>query len=200
MAEQKQNTNGLIEWKVTGNLLEQFQNAKHKQKFESPAFETIDGTIWRIWFCPSSDISPDHCSIYLQCVKLNGAKQRMGVCCSFDIMELDWGYDGAHTFKNDGDMRRLCKAFKTEKLDYLEIMSIECRVSEAMDVSDANTYFEWKVNHHWMQKWKNTQYKYWFCSPMFNAIGAEWQLRIYPNGYNWMSNGDAELYIYCTDI
>eukprot|EP01083_Nonionella_stella_P179460 637252_1 len=100
MAEQKQNTNGFIQWKVTGNLLEQFKNAKHKQVFHSPQFETIDGTVWRICFDPHGWQSSDDCSIYLQCVKLNGAKQRMGVCCSFDIMELDWGYDGAHTFKN----------------------------------------------------------------------------------------------------
>eukprot|EP01083_Nonionella_stella_P190155 704392_1 len=67
-----------------------------------------------------------------------------------------------------------------------------------MDVSDDNTYFEWKVNQHWMQRWENAQYKHDFYSPMFNAIGAEWQLRIYPNG--WTTRGDAALYIYCVSI
>eukprot|EP01083_Nonionella_stella_P275904 937157_1 len=67
-----------------------------------------------------------------------------------------------------------------------------------MDVSDDKTYFEWKVNQHWMQKWKNAQYKHAFWSPSFNAIGAEWSLRIFPNG--WSTKGEAELDIYCLSI
>eukprot|EP01083_Nonionella_stella_P064122 166856_1 len=67
-----------------------------------------------------------------------------------------------------------------------------------MDVGDDNTYFEWKVNHHWVQRWKNAQYKHKFWSPVFNAIGAEWSLRIYPNG--WGTKGQAKLDIYCESI
>eukprot|EP01083_Nonionella_stella_P318351 1163118_1 len=37
--EEKENKNGFIEWTVTGNLLQQFQNAKHKQYFYSPQFK-----------------------------------------------------------------------------------------------------------------------------------------------------------------
>eukprot|EP01083_Nonionella_stella_P126195 381827_1 len=64
-----------------------------------------------------------------------------------------------------------------------------------MDVSDDKTYFEWKVSHHWMRRWKNAQYKDSFSSPLFTSIGAEWQLRIYPNG--WSTDGEAELDIVC---
>eukprot|EP01083_Nonionella_stella_P170603 580945_1 len=67
-----------------------------------------------------------------------------------------------------------------------------------MDVSDDNTYFEWKVNQHWMQRWENAQYKHDFYSPMFNAMGAEWKLKIYPNG--WSTDGEAELDIVCQSI
>eukprot|EP01083_Nonionella_stella_P161072 527167_1 len=103
MAEQKQNTKyGSIEWKVTGNLLEQFKNAKNKQKFQSPQFETIDGTIWRIQFHPHGWQTPDDCSIYLECVKSNASKQRIGVCFSFNIREVEWCYDRGYTFKKDG--------------------------------------------------------------------------------------------------
>eukprot|EP01083_Nonionella_stella_P114071 336874_1 len=149
MAEEKQNTNGFIKWEVTGNLLQQFQNAKHKQKFQSSQFETIDGTIWRINFYPLGKRSPDDCSIYLQCVKLNASNQPMGICFSFNIREVDWCYDDADTFKKDGQSLGYGKPFTAEKLNNLEIMSIECFV-EAMDVSDDKTYFEWKVNHHRM--------------------------------------------------
>eukprot|EP01083_Nonionella_stella_P299920 1021290_1 len=41
---------GSIEWTITGNLLQQFKDAKHKSLFLSPEFETIDGTKWRIQF------------------------------------------------------------------------------------------------------------------------------------------------------
>eukprot|EP01083_Nonionella_stella_P190158 704396_1 len=67
-----------------------------------------------------------------------------------------------------------------------------------MDVSDDKTYFEWKVNHHWMRRWKNAQYKQAFRSPVFHAIGAEWYLRIYPNG--WSTKGEAWLDIVCESI
>eukprot|EP01083_Nonionella_stella_P162377 533057_1 len=67
-----------------------------------------------------------------------------------------------------------------------------------MNVSEDNAYFEWKVNHHWMQRWKNAEYKYTFGSPMFNAIGVKWRLLIAPNGYS--TNGRASLYIYCKSI
>eukprot|EP01083_Nonionella_stella_P160659 525430_1 len=112
MAEQKQNTNGFIEWKVTGNLLKQFKNAKHKQKFQSPQFETIDGTVWRICFYPHGRQSPDDCSIRLQCVKLNSPNKPMGVCFSFNIREVDWCYDHGATFENDGQEWGRDKTFK----------------------------------------------------------------------------------------
>eukprot|EP01083_Nonionella_stella_P223204 795708_1 len=67
-----------------------------------------------------------------------------------------------------------------------------------MDFSDDKEYFEWKVHTHWLKKWKHAEYAQEFFGPKFNAIGAEWQLRIYPNGYR--SKGHAALYIYCTDI
>eukprot|EP01083_Nonionella_stella_P278232 946114_1 len=133
MAEQKQNTNGFIEWKVTGNLLEQFKNAKQKQVFQSPQFETADGTTWRIRFHPHGNTSPDDCAIYLQCVKLNGSNQRMGVCYSFSIKEADWCCDIGATFTKDGQSWGPPKPFKAEKLNNLQTLSIECFVSEAMD-------------------------------------------------------------------
>eukprot|EP01083_Nonionella_stella_P272869 925531_1 len=104
MAEEKENKNGLIEWKVTGNLLSQFKNAKHKESFESPQFKTIDGTTWRIVIYPhGDDDSPDHCGIDLECVQLNANKQRIGVNISFNVMEMDWIKDSAYTFQSDGD-------------------------------------------------------------------------------------------------
>eukprot|EP01083_Nonionella_stella_P203843 743493_1 len=67
-----------------------------------------------------------------------------------------------------------------------------------MDVSDANTYFEWKVNNYWMQKWKDAKYKKTFWSPSFNAVGAKWRLNICPNG--WATEGTASLIIKCNSI
>eukprot|EP01083_Nonionella_stella_P272868 925530_1 len=90
MAEEKENKNGLIEWKVTGNLLSQFKNAKHKESFESPQFKTIDGTTWRIVIYPRGNNSPDHCGIGLGCVQLSDNKQRIGVNFSFNVVEVDW--------------------------------------------------------------------------------------------------------------
>eukprot|EP01083_Nonionella_stella_P176983 620757_1 len=122
----------------------------------------------------------------------------MGVCYSFNIREVDWCYDDGYTFQKSRQTCGYPKAFNANKLSDLESMSIECFVSEAMDVSDDKTYFEWKVNHHWMQRWKNAEYKQWFRSPMFNAIGVKWRLEIAPNG--WSTNGRASLDIRCVSI
>eukprot|EP01083_Nonionella_stella_P207029 752484_1 len=150
MTEQKQNTNGFIEWKVTGSLLHRFKNATYCQKFRSPKFETTDGTIWRILFYPHGDRSPDDCSIFLQCVKLNEATQPIGVNYSFDIMELDWCYDGGDTFRGMGKAWGDIGKGKAEKLNNLQLISIKCFVEETMDVTNDNTYFEWKVSHQRM--------------------------------------------------
>eukprot|EP01083_Nonionella_stella_P065319 171034_1 len=71
-----------------------------------------------------------------------------------------------------------------------------------MDVSDANTYFEWKVNNYLMEKWKNAIYHDAFFSPTFNAIGGERHIRIYPNAAanGWSTQGEAELDIVCQSI
>eukprot|EP01083_Nonionella_stella_P074700 202746_1 len=127
MAEQKQN--GFIEWKITGNLLEQFKNAKHKQVFKSPQFETIDGSIWKIRFYPHGDTSPDGCDIFLECVKLNVSKQQMSVCYSFSVTEMDWCYDGSQFFNRDSPTWGPAETFKAETLNNLQRLTIECFVS-----------------------------------------------------------------------
>eukprot|EP01083_Nonionella_stella_P225956 802897_1 len=201
MAEEKQGTsnqNRLIEWKVTRNLLQQFKKAKHKQVFYSPQFKTIDGTVWRIQFCPHGWVSPANCTIYLECVRLKADKKQIGVNYSFDFTELNWCYDGGNTFRYDGEARGLSKAFKAEKLNTLSVLNIKCFVEETMDVSECNTYYEWKINKHWMHQWKQAKYKKAFYSPKFNAIGAEWKLGICPNG--WNTKGIADLYILCKAI
>eukprot|EP01083_Nonionella_stella_P241582 843508_1 len=77
-------------------------------------------------------------------------------------------------------------------------MNIKCFVEETMDLSDENTYFEWKISNYWMQKWKKAKDKDAFFSPAFNTIGAEWELKIFPNG--WDTNGTGIMYIRCKSI
>eukprot|EP01083_Nonionella_stella_P176827 619764_1 len=173
VSAEEQHRNELIQWKITGNLL---------QSFHLPSFETIDGTIWRLQFYPHSAASPKHCSIYLECVKLSANKQQIGVNYSLSIKELDWVYDSADTFKHDEEAWGPPRPFKAEQLNDLDAIHITCFCEETMDVSECNTYFEWKVNHHLLQKWKNAKHKYEFLSPKFNCMGAEWYLRMYPNG------------------
>eukprot|EP01083_Nonionella_stella_P163981 541405_1 len=60
-------------------------------------------------FCPRGWVSPVYCSIYLECVNLNASKQRMGVCYSFNISEVEWCYDGGNTFKKGGGAKGLSK-------------------------------------------------------------------------------------------
>eukprot|EP01083_Nonionella_stella_P076561 208684_1 len=90
MAEQKQNTNGFIEWNVTGDLLQQFKDAcaKHKQVFCSPQFTTGGGTIWSIRFYPHGYASPNYCSIFLQCVNLTANKTQIGYWCQLFIQRF----------------------------------------------------------------------------------------------------------------
>eukprot|EP01083_Nonionella_stella_P071887 193394_1 len=41
-----------------------------------------------------------------------------------------------------------------------------------MDLSDANTYFEWKVNNYLIQKWKNAKYKEGFASQKCSKLNV----------------------------
>eukprot|EP01083_Nonionella_stella_P053722 141988_1 len=58
--------------------------------------------------------------------------------------------------------------------------------------------FEWNISGDLMQQFKNAQYQKFFYSPRFKAIGCEWYVRIYPNG--WTTKGTAELDIVCHSI
>eukprot|EP01083_Nonionella_stella_P312728 1119598_1 len=199
MREEKQITTGLMEWQVTGDLLQQFKDANHKEAFYSPQFTTTDGTIWRIQFYPCGTKSPEDCSIYLECVKLNGAKPHISVNYSFNILELDWVCDSAETFKNDKHKFGKNTAFKAETITNLDALNIKCVVEETMGVGvgDDNLYFEWKVSNHLLQKWKSAPYKKVFWSPPFDAMGTGFNFGIYPNG--WDKEGTAYLYIVSTD-
>eukprot|EP01083_Nonionella_stella_P061462 160177_1 len=150
MAEEKENKNGLIEWKMTGNLLSQFKSAKHNESFESPQFKTIDGTTWRIVIYPHggdgdefSLVPISECVIGLECVQLHHNKQRIGVNISVNVMEVDWIDDHfGYTFKYDGEAS-VWNAFEIKQLKNVDSLTIKCFVEETMDVSEDNTYFEW---------------------------------------------------------
>eukprot|EP01083_Nonionella_stella_P162447 533328_1 len=166
--EEKANENGLIEWRVTGNQLHQFRNAKPKQCFYSPPFKTIDGTVWRIIVVPNTlirEVSTGTltCRINIQCVKLNVTKQRIGVGISISLSGdadkmMEQRHFG-HTFQN-GDEIVKGESFPTKHLKYiLQSLSIKCFIEETMDVSEHNTYFEWKITNYWLKKWKNAKYE-----------------------------------------
>eukprot|EP01083_Nonionella_stella_P099672 280237_1 len=63
-----------------------------------------------------------------------------------------------------------------------------------MDVSEGNTYLEWKVNNHLMQRWKDPKCKL-FASPQFNAIGETWRIVINPKGAK--AKGTADFWVVC---
>eukprot|EP01083_Nonionella_stella_P251647 868028_1 len=98
MATQSSGRHGIIEWKITGDLLQQCQEAKHKSEFFSPEFKTIDGTKWRIQFYPRGYKSPDNCSVYLECVALASNKAKIGVNYSLEFVEVSWTKEDAKTF------------------------------------------------------------------------------------------------------
>eukprot|EP01083_Nonionella_stella_P066102 173835_1 len=195
MGDEPQNRNGLIEWKITGNLLERIKSATHtRTSFGSPEFQTPDGTIWRLKFYPVDKASQDRCAIRLQCCRLNVKKQRIGVNVSFNIAEVNWIEEGfGYTFENEE--RTGWKAFKNEELKSLDALNIKCFIEETMDVTDTNTYYEWNVSNYWFKNWKTAKRARVFVSPRFNVMGQKWGLAICPNGKD--EEGTASLGIVC---
>eukprot|EP01083_Nonionella_stella_P058656 153620_1 len=189
---------GVLQWNITGDLLRQFKNAKHKEEFVSPDFKTEDGTIWRVQFYPRGKTSSEQCSVFLLCATLSANKARIGVNYSFNIIDDIWINDSAETFIKDGDTWGKNEAFKSAKLDDLSTLHIQCVVEETMDVADGNEFFEWTISNYMLQKWRNAKQKDKFYSPSFKAIGAEWHFRVIPNG--WSTEGIAELDIQCKSI
>eukprot|EP01083_Nonionella_stella_P233146 821781_1 len=150
--------NTCFEWQITEHLLRQFKDAKHEKVFDSPQFKTIDGTIWKVQLYPHSKKSPEFCFIQLMCVELNSQKQNIGVNYSFAVKEMKWCFSTANTFGHKhqcGHQLGHSSAFKRDRLNNLDLMNIKCFVEETMDLSGANTYFEWKINNYWIERWKN---------------------------------------------
>eukprot|EP01083_Nonionella_stella_P178650 631724_1 len=101
-------------------------------------------------------------------VKLSAEKRRIGLDISFKIMELNWCESTSYIFDKDklekASMAGLHTSLNSNQLNNLAVMHIQCFVQETMDVSDGNTYFEWKANNHFMQQWKNAKHKRVFSS------------------------------------
>eukprot|EP01083_Nonionella_stella_P249440 862523_1 len=189
----------VIEWKITSNLLQQVKNATKGQEFLSPEFETIDGTKWRIMLQPLKNgfFNSPGCS--LKCVTLSANKAKIGVNALLKIMELDKSGIGGHTFTEPGRIVCLNTTDALPKqIQSLSTLTIQCIVEKTMDVSTSDTLFEWKITKHFLQKWKNAKKGECFYSPIFNAIGHEWELWIYPNGKD--AEGTAHLKIICNDL
>eukprot|EP01083_Nonionella_stella_P249441 862528_1 len=190
---------GYTEWKITGDLLQQVKNATKGQEFLSPEFETIDGTKWRIMLQPLKNgfFNSPGCS--LKCVTLSANKAKIGVNALLKIMELDKSGIGGHTFTEPGRIVCLNTTDALPKqIQSLSTLTIQCIVEKTMDVSTSDTLFEWKITKHFLQKWKNAKKGECFYSPIFNAIGHEWELWIYPNGKD--AEGTAHLKIICNDL
>eukprot|EP01083_Nonionella_stella_P153213 491935_1 len=186
--EEKENINEFT-WRVTGDLLRQFKNAKKNQSFHSGQFKTIDGSSWRILAYPHGDIPG--CNFGVECVQLRANKQPLGVNWWVNIMEVDWyQISGGDTVKCDGETVRPRRFYRKIRLDYDFTLTIKCVIEETMDVREENTDFEWKITNNWLRRWKNPKYndnKRSFESPIFQAIGQEWFIAISLPGSLYLS-------------
>eukprot|EP01083_Nonionella_stella_P249443 862533_1 len=190
---------GYTEWKITGDLLQQVKNATQGQEFISPEFETIDGAKWQIILRPLKNGWMIQPGCILKCVTLSANKAKIGVNVLFNIMELDKSGVDARTFTKPGEIYKcLSTGNIPEQIQNSSALTIQCVVEEAMDVSTSDALFEWKITKHFLQKWKNAKKGECFYSPIFNAIGHEWELWIYPNGKD--AEGTAHLKIICNDL
>eukprot|EP01083_Nonionella_stella_P218107 782428_1 len=152
---------GYIEWKITGDLLQQVKNATQGQEFISPEFETIDGTKWRIVLRPLKNGITDPPGCSLKCVTLSANKAKICANVYLNVVELEKsGVDGL-TFTNADDRIYATSCFiiknLSEQIQNLPALTIQCRAEEAMDVSTNDALFEWKITKHFLQKWKNTK-------------------------------------------
>eukprot|EP01083_Nonionella_stella_P181122 647786_1 len=104
---------GYIEWKITGDLLQQVKNATQGQEFISPEFETIDGTKWRIVLRPLQNGMSNTPGCSLKCVTLGANKAKIAVNFLFNIMELDKSGVGDRTFTKPGET---CQCLTTRNI------------------------------------------------------------------------------------
>eukprot|EP01083_Nonionella_stella_P024699 68095_1 len=190
---------GYIEWKITGDLLQQVKNATQGQEFISPEFETIDGAKWQIILRPLKNGWMIQPGCILKCVTLSANKAKIGDNFLFNIMELDKSGVGAHIFTKHEETYTCLRIDNISKqIQNSSTLTIQCIAEETMDVRTSDTLFEWKITKHFLQKWKNAKTREYFWSPRLNAIGYEWYLVIYPNGMD--TEGTAHLKIICNDL
>eukprot|EP01083_Nonionella_stella_P110149 322123_1 len=93
---------GYIEWKITGDLLQQVKNATQGQKFISPEFEfeTINGTKWSIVLQPLSNGRGLFPGCALKCVTLSANKAKICANVYLNVVELEKSGDDGLTFTN----------------------------------------------------------------------------------------------------
>eukprot|EP01083_Nonionella_stella_P301769 1037210_1 len=61
-----QSEHGFIQWKITGDLLNQFKNAKYKKVFWSPTFKAIGGE-WRFGIYPNGKTTEGNARLFIFC-------------------------------------------------------------------------------------------------------------------------------------
>eukprot|EP01083_Nonionella_stella_P311813 1113099_1 len=95
-----QSEHGFIQWKITGDLLNQFKNAKYKKVFRSPIFSAI-GCEWKLVIAPNGFNTEGIAHLQIKCKSIESGQEELIRSYYVEIMALNHSqnnFDG-NTFK-----------------------------------------------------------------------------------------------------
>eukprot|EP01083_Nonionella_stella_P098504 277050_1 len=80
---------GIIQWKITGDLLQRFKNAEFRKPFFSPSFNAIGGK-WYFAIAPNGIITEGITFLILSCASIESKEKELNV--SYYIDSASVGY------------------------------------------------------------------------------------------------------------
>eukprot|EP01083_Nonionella_stella_P044381 119491_1 len=87
-----QSEHGFIQWKITGDLLNQFKNAKYKKVFRSPIFSAI-GCEWKLAIGPNGFNTEGIGHLQITCNSIESGQEELYsllLCILSYYVEIMW--------------------------------------------------------------------------------------------------------------
>eukprot|EP01083_Nonionella_stella_P098505 277051_1 len=80
---------GIIQWKITGDLLQRFKNAEFKKVFYSPYFNAIGGK-WYFGIVPNGQNTEGIAHFEIWCASMECKEKEVNASYYVDIMSLEY--------------------------------------------------------------------------------------------------------------
>eukprot|EP01083_Nonionella_stella_P301771 1037212_1 len=136
-----QSEHGFIQWKITGDLLNQWKNAKYKKYFTSPHFNTMGGE-WHFTIAPNGWDTEGIGHLQIDCDSIESGQEELILSYYVEIMSLNHSQinRNGNTFKKD-KCRVLNPPFKHKEIQNKSSITFGIRLWANKSIDKAESQF-----------------------------------------------------------